>query len=118
MRLIVRLLAVAVVLGAAYLFAPGFATGPSLARSLSRAVNHGGEAHCHHKRGRVWSCSAWDAALSGGADYRLVVDGRCWRARLTGPLATRADTPPRAHGCVRPADNGRVVDRVSGLLGV
>ena len=54
---------------------------------------------CHRtQQPREWRCSVIDRSGSGGADYRVWLDGdsSCWHARRIGT----GSMPRRVHGCV------------------
>jgi hypothetical protein len=76
-------------------------------------VSHG----CTSVRNRhVWRCEVWDSSDSGGADYRVEMDGRaCWRGRRLGPSGGEQPFPGTVDGCVRLNDQTRLFYRLFGI---
>jgi hypothetical protein len=98
-------LVVAVVV--AYFAVRGRVTPESLAHSVRAEVDASSGGSCREDA-RGWRCPA--LGQSGGNDYRVRVDGRCWTARRIGPSAD--GLPRRARGCVGLWDQVRLADRI------
>ena len=117
LRALVQLLLLAIVLGAAYLYAPpiGAISGDALQHSLARAL--GGTTSstnrsCVNQSPGVWSCQVDDPGSGGTAiAYQLTRHGRrCWSAAQVNP--GQGQLPPRASGCVGLRDQVRPEQRL------
>jgi hypothetical protein len=89
LKLIKPLIALVVLAGAAYLFAP--AVGTISAKTLHRGVvgelggtRAVGPSACRRRSATAWHCDVWPQSGSGAVRYLVRMNGRrCWTARRT-----------------------------------
>jgi hypothetical protein len=101
LRVIVQLLLLAIVVGAALLYAPpiGAVTAGTLQRSLEREAggDSGKGRTCTRQSEGVWECVV--AAGDGGTTYQMRRRGRrCWDAAAIG-VRSSPDLPHSLSGC-------------------
>jgi hypothetical protein len=110
LRVIVQLLLLAIVAGAALTYAPpiGAVTAGTLQRSLEREAggDSGKGQTCVRQAEGVWQCFV--AAGSSGTAYRMTRRGRrCWDATSIG-IRSSPDLPPSLSGCAKLRDQARI----------
>ena len=114
--IVVGCLTATVGLVGAYPYAPAFGlpSSKALNHSLTRDVG-GWEAEiadCRITRGQIWACEVWDDEMSGLIDYRVTLEGDCWKARRISPGPGDPDLEAFAEGCVRLRDQLRLYERL------
>jgi hypothetical protein len=112
LRAIVQLLLLAIVAGAALLYAPpiGAVSAETLQRSLAREV--GGSTalatKCERQAAGLYHCLVAEPGSSGGTTYQLRRRGRrCWDAVRIG-LSSSAHLSQSASGCAKLRDQARI----------
>jgi hypothetical protein len=103
---------------AALLWLPAIGTpsGDAVRHSLDSRTGGGyGLAHaCKERSFGVRICDVSDLQGSGGAIYRVRMDGRCWQARKISPRRSEEGSPwlkRQVSGCVEFSDQVRLFER-------
>jgi hypothetical protein len=116
-RVLVQLLLVTVIAGAAYLYAPpiGAISADALQHSLAREVGGATDKHdqtCVNRTSDIWRCGVDDPSAGGAVVvYDLTRHGRrCWDATQVNPGQGRL--PANASACVALRDQVRPEQRL------
>jgi hypothetical protein len=89
----------------------------SLMRRAGGSMLTGDLFECQPRSAAVRVCDVPDIQNSGVATYRVLMEGRCWRARKVSPDAREEQIPPmkrRVSGCVEFRDQVRLFERALG----
>jgi hypothetical protein len=105
LRVIVQLLLLVIVVGAALLYAPpiGAVTGKTLQRSLEREARGetGSDRECQRRREDVWRCVVTVKGGARSAEYEMTRRGRrCWDALKLRAVPV-ARIPNSVSGCAK-----------------
>jgi hypothetical protein len=120
MRLLIRMglvLALLLVLAAgAFLYLPAIGSFSRKALNYSVTKKVGGSViarvePCAKQAKHRFRCPVSDKSGSGGADYVVTLNGRCWKARRLGRANFEGELARRKSGCVKWRDQLRVFDR-------